>query len=106
MCIRDSSDAGPAAEDGLGHQAYRLVLTHHPLVEDVLQVKQLLTLPLHEPGDGDSGPPLDDAGDLLLGDLVPQQGTGLTLVGDGLLGLCLLYTSPVLPGALRPVILW
>ena len=43
------SDAGPAAEDGLGHQAYRLVLAHHPLVEDVLQVKQLLTLPLHEP---------------------------------------------------------
>ena len=80
-------DARPAAEDGLGHQAHRLVLAHHPLVEDVLQVKQLLTLPLHEPGDGDSGPPLDDAGDLLLGDLVPQQGTGLTLVGDGLLGL-------------------
>ena len=39
-------DARPAAEDGLGHQAHRFVLAHHPLVEDVLQVEELLPLPL------------------------------------------------------------
>ena len=50
-------------------------------------MEQLLPLALHQLGHGDAGPALDDAGDLLLGDLVPQQRTGLALVGDGLLGL-------------------
>ena len=31
--------------------------------------------------------PLDDPGDLLLGDLIPQKGPGLAVPGDGLLGL-------------------
>ena len=77
----------PAAEDGLGHQAHRLVLAHHPLVEDVLQVEELLPLPFHEFGHGDAGPALDDPGDLLLGDLVPEEGPGLAVGGDLLLRL-------------------
>ena len=80
-------NAGAASQDGLAHQAHSLVLTHHALVEDVLQVQQLLPLALHQTGHGDAGPPLDDAGDLLLGDLIPQQRAGLALVGDLLLRL-------------------
>ena len=80
-------DAGAAAEDGLGHQTHRLVLTHHPLVEDLLQMEQLFPFALHQAGDGDAGPALDDAGDLLLGDLVPQQGALTALRGDLLFGL-------------------
>ena len=86
-------DARPAAEDGLGDQAYRLVLAHHPLVEDVLQVEELFPLPFHELGYGDAGPALDDPGDLLLGDLVPEQGAGLAVGGNLLLGLQGLFQS-------------
>ena len=78
-------DPRPAAEDGLRDQADGLVLAHHPLVEEVLQVEELFPLPLHEPGHGDTCPALDDPGDLLLGDLVPQEGAGLA-VGGQLLG--------------------
>ena len=56
LSLNTAAYAGPAAQDGLGHQAHRLVLTHHTLVEDVLQVEQLLPLPLHQAGDGDAGP--------------------------------------------------
>ena len=62
-------------------------------LEDILhkrvvgQVEQLLPLALHQAGHGDAGPALDDAGDLLVGDLIPQQGAGLALVGDLLLFL-------------------
>ena len=48
-------------------------------------MQQLLPLPFHQAGDGDAGPPLDDPGDLLLGDLVPEQGAGLAVVGNALL---------------------
>ena len=60
-------------------------------MEDVLQVEQLLPLPFHQTGHRDAGPALDDPGDLLLGDLVPQQRAGLALVGDPLLRLQLLF---------------
>ena len=56
-------------------------------MEDVLQVEELLPLPLHEPGHRDAGPALDDPGDLLLGDLVPQQGALTALIGNLLLRL-------------------
>ena len=50
-------------------------------------MEELLPLALHELGHGDAGPSLDDAGDLLLRDLIPQQGAFLALLGDPLLGL-------------------
>ena len=50
-------------------------------------MEQLLPLPLHELGHGDAGPALDDPGDLLLGDLVPEEGPGLAVGGDLLLRL-------------------
>ena len=54
--------------------------------------------PSIELGHGDAGPALDDPGDLLLGDLVPEQGAGLALVGDLLLGLQGLFqSSGILP---------
>ena len=54
-------------------------------------MEQLLPLALHKPAHRDAGPPLDDAGDLLLGDLVPQQGALLARLGDLLLGLQFLF---------------
>ena len=37
-------------------------------------MEQLLTLALHQAGNGDAGPAFDDPGDLLIGDLIPEQG--------------------------------
>ena len=42
-------------------------------MQDVFQVQKLLPLALHQAGYRDTGPALDDAGDFLLGYLVPQQ---------------------------------
>ena len=50
-------------------------------------MEQLFPLPLHQAGHGDAGPPLNDAGNLLLGHLVPEEGAGLALAGNVLLGL-------------------
>ncbi len=51
----------------------RLILADDPLVEDILQPQQLIPLALHQLGNGNPGPPLDDPGDLLLGDLIVEQ---------------------------------
>lgn len=58
---------------------------HHPLVEDVFQVQQL-PLTLHELCHRDACPPLHNPGDLLLGDLVPEQ---VVLLGPGGIALLL-----------------
>ncbi len=63
-------NARPGAEDGLGHQAHRLILAHHPFVDDFVQVQKLLPLPLHQACDGDTGPFGDDPGDLFFGNRV------------------------------------
>ena len=86
MGLSGSCDARPASQDGLAHQADRLVLAHHPLVEDVFQVQQLLPLTLHELCHRDACPPLHNPGDLLLGDLVPEQ---VVLLGPGGIALLL-----------------
>ena len=84
-------DTGPGAQNGLGHQTDGLVLSHHAFVKDVLQMQQLFALTLHQLGYGNAGPALDDAGDLLLSDLVPQQTAGLAFVGDRFLGFQRLF---------------
>ena len=43
-------DAGPGADDGVGHQLDRLVLADDALVEDLVEAEQLLALAL--PGAG------------------------------------------------------
>ncbi len=66
-------DTGAGADDGVGHQPYGLVLTDHPLVQDLVQAEQLVALALLEPVHRDARPAGDDGGDLLLGDHLAQQ---------------------------------
>ena len=53
-------------------------------MQHVVQVEQLLPLALHQAGNGDAGPAFDDPGDLLIGDLIPEQGgVLLAFLGKG-----------------------
>ena len=84
-------DAGAAAENGLRNGLDRLILADDALVQLVLQVQELIPLPLHQLGHGDAGPALDDLGDLLLRHLVPQEVALPCGTGQGLLMLQLLF---------------
>ena len=66
-------DTGTAAENGLGHLGNGLVLTHYPLVQDLVHVQQFLPFAFHELGYRDTGPAGHDPGDLLIGDTVMQE---------------------------------
>ncbi len=57
--------ARASATHGIGHGLHRLVLVHHPLVQSLLHVHQLLDLALQQPGDGDARPAGDHLGDVL-----------------------------------------
>ena len=61
-------EAHPAPPDGPGHRLHRLLLTHHPPVEGVLQVEQPLALRLGEGGDGHPRPAGHHGGHVLGGD--------------------------------------
>ena len=50
-----------------------LVLTHYPLVQDLVHVQQFLPFAFHELGYRDTGPAGHDPGDLLIGDTVMQE---------------------------------
>ena len=51
-------------------------------MEDTLEAEELLALALHELGDGYACPAADYLGDLLLGDLIAQEGIrGIALLG-------------------------
>jgi hypothetical protein len=50
-----------------------VVLAHHPFVERVLEVDQLLHLALHQARDGDAGPFGDHRRDVFLGDLLVEH---------------------------------
>jgi len=66
-------DARAGTQNGLGHPGDRLVLADHSLVQDILEMQELFFFALHQTGDRDAGPALDDPGDLLLRHLIPQQ---------------------------------
>ena len=87
----------PGAENGLRDPGDGLVLTDHTLMQNVLHVQQLFPLALHQLGDGNTRPALDDAGNLLLCDLIPEEGAALTLVGNGLFLFQLLLELGQLP---------
>ena len=70
-------NAGAGADDGFRHFGDGFILANHALVEDILQVQQLLALALHQAGDGDARPTLDDAGNLFFGHLIAQQAVSL-----------------------------
>ena len=64
LAPRRAPDVGSRLPDGLGHRRHRLVLAHHPLVEDLVEAEQLVALALHQAGDGNAGPAGDDLGDV------------------------------------------
>ena len=66
-------DPRAGADHRVGDQLHRLLLAHHPLVEDLVEAQQLLALALDQPRHRDAGPLGDDLGDLLLGHLLAQQ---------------------------------
>ena len=63
-----------AAADGLGHGGHGLVLAHHPLMQDLLQLQQPLAFVLRQAGDGDAGPAGHHLGDVVLGDGAAAHG--------------------------------
>ena len=62
-----------AALDGFRDDADGLILPDDALVERIFEVEQLLTLALHQAGDGDARPALDDLRNFFFCHLVPQQ---------------------------------
>ena len=66
-------DPGAGALDGLGDDADGLVLSDDAAVQALIQVQELLAFALDQLGDGDTGPALDDLGDLLLRHAVAEQ---------------------------------
>src|ERR1019366_5660952 len=67
------AESGAVAQDGVGHQLHGLVLAHHAVLEALGHLHQLLDFALHHTGDRDAGPLGDDAGDILLVDLLFEQ---------------------------------
>jgi hypothetical protein len=55
------------------HQAHRLVLADHALVQALFHLDQLLALALHHLGHGDTGHAGDHLGDFLRADLGADQ---------------------------------
>ena len=76
------------AHNGFCHRAHSLILTDHTLMQGIFQMEQLLLLPFHQLCNGNAGPALDDLCDLVLRDLIPQQGVCTLLILYSL--LCLL----------------
>ena len=65
--------AGAGTLDGIGHAAHRLLLTHHPCMEPLLQIQQLLEFRLGKALYGDAGPLAYHLRHVLLADGLPQQ---------------------------------
>src|SRR5262249_46679093 len=59
-------DPGPRPPHRVGPRGHRLVLAHHPVMELLGQLEELLHLALHQLRDRDARPPRDDLGDVLL----------------------------------------
>src|ERR1039458_706855 len=74
------AESGAVAQDGVGDQLHGLVLANDALLEALGHLHELLDLALHHAGDGDAGPFGDNAGDILLVDLLFEEGVLL----DGL----------------------
>ena len=84
-------DACSASLDSLRDDAHGLILADNTLVQRVLQMQQLVALPLHQPRGRDACPALDDLGDLLLRDLVAEQTRLLAALRQFFLLLQLLF---------------
>ena len=69
-------DAAPRAQHGVRHQLNGLVLSDDPPVEDLVQLQELLPLPLQELRHRDTRPAADDIRDLVLRDLLAQEASG------------------------------
>ena len=57
--------AGPRPANGVGDGPHRLILIHHPPVQPILHVDQLLDLPLQQPGYRNARPTGDHLSDVL-----------------------------------------
>ena len=66
-----------AAANSLGHGGHGIVLTHHTLVELLLQLQQAHGLILGQAGDGNTGPAGHHLGDVIRGDGAPVLGQAL-----------------------------
>ena len=76
-------DAHPVAADGSGHGGNGLVLPHHMGAQALVQLRQTLELLLLDLAGRDLRPHLDDAGDVLHGQLRRTLGAdGIQLIGD------------------------
>ena len=66
-------DAGTCAQNRLADSSHRLILSDDALMKHILQTEQLLALACHHLRDGDARPAADDAGYILLADLLLEH---------------------------------
>ena len=66
-------DPRPGAQDGVRHPLDRVVLAHHPPVEDFVEMQQLFALALQELRYRDARPPGHHLGDLVLAHVVTEE---------------------------------
>ena len=65
--------AGAGAAHGVGHRADRLFLADHARPEALLHVHEFLVFAFLQAADRDAGPRGNDAGDVLVGDLLLED---------------------------------
>ena len=66
-------DSGTCTQNRLADSGHRLILSDNALMEHILQTEQLLALTRHHLRDGDTRPAADDAGNILLADLLLEH---------------------------------
>ena len=73
-------DAGARTDHRVRNRIDRLVLSDHPLVQDLREPHQLLAFALDELGDGNPRPARDHLGDLVRRHFLSEQGRGSVLM--------------------------
>ena len=67
-------ETGPRATHRVRHRKHGFILSEHPALQHALHAQQLVALAFKHFGDGNARPARHHLGDLLLADLVAQQG--------------------------------
>ena len=70
------AEAGAIAEDGVGDEAHGFVLADDAIFEAIGHLDELLDFAFEHAGDGNAGPLGDDGGDIVLVDLLFEEGVG------------------------------
>ena len=88
--------SGARPHHGFRHRLHGFVLAHHPLVQLLLQMQQLLHFAFEQLGNRNAGPAADHLGDVLLVHFFLEQAVAVLLFGQAaFLGFELASPDPV-----------